>query len=330
MTLSTTGAPSISGTQALRPRSSMISLPRSWMESVGYQYEVRLPVQLRITAHNFDPPFERIFNLYNYKEDQNNPWDFSISACFNSSHRKEYTLTIPGNYSQYVGVDQNNFQFFFTLAVTAHAQVSALRVANVKFDFDDVNIYASFSLLDKAPITGDVQDAEPEMDLTQASSAMEADITSGTFFIELQLPTDGVLQKLQVTKFTVGVAPTLQPAPPPPQQHHHQQQRQRLEDNTASRRPQLLQHEEQRQRRATRRGAGDEGLGLDVKTAAPLDTASTYSAGAMAGLGIPMVIIGYGLAFIVTLLTYRRVTARHALDVDNPLTEIRPSAAQLP
>ncbi|XP_070179018.1 uncharacterized protein [Littorina saxatilis] len=120
---------------------------RSWMESVGYQYEVRLPVQLRITAHNFDvstlfafcfvsvcvcPPFERIFNLYNYKKDQNNPWDFSISACFNSSHRKEYTLTIPGNYSQYVGVDQSNFQFFFTLAVTAHAQVSALRVANVK------------------------------------------------------------------------------------------------------------------------------------------------------------------------------------------------------
>ncbi|XP_070179154.1 uncharacterized protein [Littorina saxatilis] len=225
-----------------------------------------------------------------------------------------------GNYSQFVGVDQSNFQFFFTLALTAHAQVSALRVTNVKFDFDDVNIYASFSLLDKAPITGDVQDAEPEMDLTQASSAMEADITSGTFFIELQLHNNGVLQKLQVTKFTVGLAPTLQPAPPPPQQHrHHHQQRQR----------QLLQHQEQRQRRATRRGAGDEGLELDVKTAAPQDTSSTYSAGAMAGLGIPMVIIGYGLAFIVTLLTYRRVTARHTLDVDNPLTEIRPSAAQL-
>jgi hypothetical protein len=42
------------------------------------------------------PPFERLFNIYDYREGQNNPWDFDISPCFSQQMRKEYTFTIPG------------------------------------------------------------------------------------------------------------------------------------------------------------------------------------------------------------------------------------------
>ena len=37
-----------------RGRCLLCAVQTAWMESVGYQYEVRLPVQLRITAQNFD------------------------------------------------------------------------------------------------------------------------------------------------------------------------------------------------------------------------------------------------------------------------------------
>ena len=43
-------------------------------------------------------------------------------------------LNLPraGNYSQWVAPNRDNFLCFFVIAVTAHARVSFLRVANVK------------------------------------------------------------------------------------------------------------------------------------------------------------------------------------------------------
>ena len=47
----------VDGKRWLLSLSSVVQ--RAWMESVGYQYEVRLPVQLRITAQGFDVSLER-------------------------------------------------------------------------------------------------------------------------------------------------------------------------------------------------------------------------------------------------------------------------------
>ena len=83
-------------------------------------------------------------------------------------------------------------------ALTNYHQVAyycciCLFTFHFQFDFDDANIYASFSLLDKAPIAGDVKNAEPEKDLSQAANLMESDITSGTFFVLLELQTGDVV-----------------------------------------------------------------------------------------------------------------------------------------
>ncbi|KAK7497756.1 hypothetical protein BaRGS_00010890 [Batillaria attramentaria] len=269
---------------------------RSWMESVGYQFEVRLPVQLRMSAQDFDPPFERIFSIYDYKEGQNNPWDFGISPCFTTQHRKEYTLTMPGNYSKLVGQDKNSFIYFFVLSITANAKVSFMRVANVQLDYDDVNIYGSFSLLDQAPITGDVTMQEPERSLQQAAANLEFAVTSGTFIVNLQLQYNSPLTRLQATKFTVGVPPTLRPAPP---SHRRRRENIRTRDND---------------------------LLLDVQAGAPAPSSSvSYDSGAMAGLGVAMVIVGYGLGFVVMLFLYRRFFAPPRLEIDNPLTVMRSS-----
>ena len=41
-------------------------------------------------------------------------------------------LSRAGNYSQWVAPNLDNFLYFFVIAVTAHARVSFMRVANVK------------------------------------------------------------------------------------------------------------------------------------------------------------------------------------------------------
>ena len=43
----------------------------------------------------------------------------------------------------------------------------------------------------------------------------------------------------------------------------------------------------------------------------------------MAGMGVAMVTVGFGLGFILTVLAHRRYHARVRLEVVNPLTVLR-------
>ncbi|XP_025083949.1 uncharacterized protein LOC112557987 [Pomacea canaliculata] len=158
----------------------------AWLELAGYQYEALLPVMLRITAQAFDPPFERIYHIYDYREGELNNRDFDISTCFNKTHRVEYIVTFPGNYSIFVAPSLTDFRDQFLVTTTSICQVSYLRVARTRVDYDSNNIYVSFSLLDQAPIAGDVQQSEPEASLQEAGDRLQSAINNGYFLSRCQ------------------------------------------------------------------------------------------------------------------------------------------------
>lgn len=149
-----------------------------------------MPVMMTMTDTNGR---HFVYNIYDYDERRPPIWEFDISKCFNYTQKRDFSFRLKGSYRQAVSSNMRNFKDATIRAITSAGSVnglqpSGLRINNIQIDYADNNdIIVSFTLLDKAPITGDVQKAKPENDLNTVATSISRQINGGQFIIKLRV-----------------------------------------------------------------------------------------------------------------------------------------------
>ncbi|XP_050396836.1 uncharacterized protein LOC126815310 [Patella vulgata] len=223
---------------------------QDWLESVGYQFEFNLPIQFRVTSYDTD--IDTVYNLYSYKEDRPYIWKFDISPCFSFDNRKDIQFALNGQFRQIVEPNELLFKDFVVVSIAGFSSVSPLRVANLQFSYINDDIIVSFSLLDVAPITGDVQHIK-ELTLEEADALFEKTVNSGDFIVKMDVDTFNDLATLRATPYTYK--------------------------------------------------STDVYLNADKNVY--ITASDGYSSGSMAGLGIAMIIISFGIGFGILFFVFK-------------------------
>ncbi|XP_064645649.1 uncharacterized protein LOC135498987 [Lineus longissimus] len=159
-----------------------------WVTASGQVFERGEPMMLELTAPKFGIHF--IYNVFDFNEQQPDLWNYDISQCYTYLDRRHFQFALPGNFKGIVDVNKKLFRYFVLLSVTATAHVSVLRVNNIQVDFDENDILVTFTLLDRAPISGDVPMVVQEVPLDTASKLITDNINAGTFKVNMFVDTN--------------------------------------------------------------------------------------------------------------------------------------------
>ena len=194
------------------------SYPTTWeyyfsagvVESIGTTSPYSVPVKLHIIAGN--PPIDVEYNFYQFDSDRSAFHDYNIGQCFNASTRADYVFIIPGNYRGLLWKNIVVFKRLFTLSVSSSALVSPLRVTNIQTSFNNSGLVISFSLLDKPPIQGDVNNVIIQPTLDQAVANLKPSLDAKNLTILISDPAiPGGFRNLIVSSYSVSRGPPLGP-----------------------------------------------------------------------------------------------------------------------
>ncbi|XP_046581753.1 uncharacterized protein LOC124289190 [Haliotis rubra] len=154
-----------------------------WMENTGIHNYFYLPVMLQITSQA--PLLNIIYNIYDYSEANPNIWQTDISACFNYTHRKAFQLAFPGTYSKDVASSLSKFKLAVVQTTVTEGGITPIRISNLQVDFSTGDVLVSFTILDKAPIPGDVTTGFTDIPLADAVTSITNSVNNGQFQLQL-------------------------------------------------------------------------------------------------------------------------------------------------
>ncbi|XP_064626252.1 uncharacterized protein LOC135486967 [Lineus longissimus] len=118
--------------------------------NVGAKPSKEVPVLLKITNEN---GFAAEYHFYDFSTNDVMIGVFEVASCYSVNEKKHVSVEFPG---PYIGTVEDNLPAFMDLvrqAVAMSSVVSPLRIQNMDVDYflDTNSIYASFTLLGKAP-----------------------------------------------------------------------------------------------------------------------------------------------------------------------------------
>ncbi|XP_046580747.1 uncharacterized protein LOC124288277 [Haliotis rubra] len=136
------------------------------------------------TQRNFH---EKFLNIFNFHVGHPDPEVFDISPCYQGMTKRSLylTFTTSGNYYEDVYGHKTIFFPLLRNSLANSANVSAIRIADIKVRQDDDNkdhIIVSFTLLDKAPIKGNVINLPSETSLEKAYQLIMKSSNHGIVF----------------------------------------------------------------------------------------------------------------------------------------------------
>ncbi|XP_071098828.1 uncharacterized protein [Haliotis cracherodii] len=267
---------------------------KEWQDNEGSKFESQMPVGIIITMH-IQPAMHYVYNIYNYNEQPPVLWDFDIGKCYNSSEKQFQQFLLQGNFTKDVLADEMGFKTWVIQALVAFLSVSPLRISNIHVDHSDKYIKVAFYLLGPTPFRGDIPNFPTQTPLATASQQLTQGIQQGQLTVTIELgPTMAVVHLLAIpysdkvwgfTNMAVTPPVTAEPDEEP-------------EDDPV---PEVDQVLPKMERRLYKRSAPRQGLMLSALELcqAPPDG---YSGGALAGIAIGMLTLGFLVCFGAMLL----------------------------
>ncbi|XP_013419344.1 uncharacterized protein LOC106180028 [Lingula anatina] len=166
----------------------------NWTQYSGMVREGGEPIRLEVTIkqNQFKPDTDvhLIYNVMDFDESEPQLWTFDIGACYETLSKVYFKIEFPGDYKTLVyGSNLINFKYALLLTIQGFAVVSPLRINNLEVHYNYKTIVATFTLLDKAPIKGDVKMSVDEVDLDVAVQNIVQAVAKGQFFVPVDIDT---------------------------------------------------------------------------------------------------------------------------------------------
>ncbi|XP_046549636.1 uncharacterized protein LOC124259539 [Haliotis rubra] len=277
---------------------------QEWQDNTGNNFESQMPVGIIITMH-MQPVRHYIYNIYDYNEEPPVIWSFDIGKCYNSTEKQFQQFLLQGNFTKDVLSDEMGFKTWVIQALVAYLSVSPLRISNIDVDHSDKYIKVAFYLLGPTPFQGDIPNFPNQIPLATAVQSLTNGIKQSQLTVTIEMGANMNVIRLTAipysdklwgfTPMTAAQPVTSQPDDEP-------------EDDPVPEVDPALPEVEPRiyKRSVPRRGLRLSAIEL---CEAP---AEGYSGGALAGIAIGMLTLGFLVCFGAILLgsKYGRRAAR--------------------
>ncbi|XP_033126569.1 uncharacterized protein LOC117124445 [Anneissia japonica] len=160
----------------------------NWTENMVSSDSVPIRIDIRSKPEvGILEPFIFALSIYEFRASINDFTVFDASTCFAENQKKILQFQISGDSIGYVIHSPTLFLKSCQFSIAENARVSFVRVAKVTYDYDDVKIYVTFTLLDKAPIDGDIYNPTDEISLSEAFDTLEKSINREELIIYMNV-----------------------------------------------------------------------------------------------------------------------------------------------
>lgn len=122
-----------------------------------------------------------VYNYFDFKTEKPDIFDFGLEACFNDIKSRHLEVTfenIDGNSIS----NKHEFRYQILNTIASLTYILPTRIDQVDLDFKDGDTIASFKILDKASIHGNVENPIAQLSLDDAYSMLKRKINDGDFF----------------------------------------------------------------------------------------------------------------------------------------------------
>ncbi|KAF6017566.1 hypothetical protein EB796_024127 [Bugula neritina] len=136
------------------------------------ELEVMEPLRLWITVPSLG--YTLTYNIFDFNEDEPNPWVFDVANCFRDDQKSNVHFYIEGDQAERIETHREEFHYWLLISVIGYLGISPIRVNNI-------------NILDPPTIQGSTIDRLPATYLVSTSDALAAldkAITSSDFIIE--------------------------------------------------------------------------------------------------------------------------------------------------
>ncbi|XP_064600815.1 uncharacterized protein LOC135466991 [Liolophura sinensis] len=154
-----------------------------WMVGAGNDYQKGVPKKLKISSTD-GSGLQYVYNIFNYRHSEPAVWDYNIRDCFRDAQTRHLQFLLDASYrTVLMKVYRQKFEYALYQAIRIQAVISPVRVTDLQVDYNEQGIEVTFTLLDVAPITGDVQQGSMETPLDVAAENLFSQIRSGQFVV---------------------------------------------------------------------------------------------------------------------------------------------------
>ncbi|XP_070179021.1 uncharacterized protein [Littorina saxatilis] len=121
-------------------------------------------------------------NFFHFFKSRPDVLAFDVSPCFLHRGRRNFDFAISNDFLANVKRNLREFKLSVLASLVYVTELSALRIADIQVVFLD-NIHIRVSLLDKAPISGDVSKVQAQPELANSANALLQVIRNNSFII---------------------------------------------------------------------------------------------------------------------------------------------------
>ncbi|XP_071940932.1 uncharacterized protein [Antedon mediterranea] len=161
----------------------------NWTENFVATDAVPIRMDIRSTPETgILEPLHFVLSIYEFRASIDDFAVFDVSSCFAENQKKILQFQVPGENIGYISHSPTLFLKSTQIAIAESSGVSFGRVANVMYDYSNVKVYVTFTLLDKAPIDGDLYNMTTnELSLVEAVNSLESSINKGDLIISMEV-----------------------------------------------------------------------------------------------------------------------------------------------
>ncbi|KAK3094452.1 hypothetical protein FSP39_001885 [Pinctada imbricata] len=141
------------------------------------------PIVLVIDAPDISLHYE--YNLYNFAINEPDILNFDISKCYIQGNRRRFQLSFSGDFKSAVYGNLEMFRYFIVKSLTQYLKISALRISNLHVYYSMNDVIVVFTLLDVAPLYGNIQNPIAETPLATAAASLTNLVNSSSLAISL-------------------------------------------------------------------------------------------------------------------------------------------------
>ncbi|KAF6019398.1 hypothetical protein EB796_022288 [Bugula neritina] len=169
-----------------------------WVLSNGDVLETLEPFRMVVTVPDLNNQITE-FNVYRFNQEPPDNDFYDISSCFDLHEQsRSYEFVMNADVKKF-NLESNigMLKYWTTAALEAQADVRAVRIHGVEFEFDETKVFTRFTILGVPNIKGDVPFPVKQVSLDEAEGFLNRSIGAGKFLV-YYLMRDGKETQFQV------------------------------------------------------------------------------------------------------------------------------------
>ncbi|XP_071098831.1 uncharacterized protein [Haliotis cracherodii] len=147
--------------------------------------ESAIPFQLKISVPGFGMQYT--MNVFEYDAKEPSVMNFDITNCMTTERRRSFRIAFPQKYTHMIAHNRPQFKYAGLIAILSAASINPIRVTHMLINIYNRTAHLSFDLTDLPPVKGDVVSLTSGISLDLAASEFIRNVHANSFQVNLKV-----------------------------------------------------------------------------------------------------------------------------------------------